>query len=287
MVRLISIAYAFVALFPTSCFAARVLVEETLLSTGTISSDEGWGGEFSRRRRSGPIPPSYAGVDTPPRHDCASEYTLGGVGRATLPDLIGDAHRWCRSDLVPEHLRVPERMRGLYWMKGLGLSDVAFCPSLAEWDAERLTARLPVWMTFVVGKQPEEEIPQLILDTSGMGSRATLMGFALGKHPLIYHIQFLNSSLTEAIIVPSAWLFRTISRHPMIQKDVTDDGTFTADHPGDIFDRPSFFFGRSFGSYEAVKVMYDDGTVKEDVVTAMRAAEIPNNVTYMRYAPTC
>jgi len=174
-------------------------------------------------------------------------------------------------------------MRGLYWMKGLALSDVAFCGSLAEWDAETLTARLPVWMTFVVGKKADDEIPPLIKLTSGTGFVARA---AMGK-ALTYHLQFTNSSLKEAIIVPSAWAFRTFTRHPLINEDVTHDGTLHADRPGDIFDRPSYFFGVKGGNYEAVKVMYDDGTLKPDVVSAMRADEAHKELTYMRYAPAC
>jgi len=265
MVRFFSTVFA---IAPLSCLAARVLVGETL--------------ETDLKNA-----PVYAGVDTPPRHDCASEYTLGGLGNDTLPDLLTHAHEWCNSALVPEHLRVPEVMRGFFWMKGLALSDVGFCGSLGEWDAQTLTVRIPVWMGFVVGREPGEDIPQLILDTSGMGSRFSAFGFALGRSPLIYNIRFTNSSLTEARIFPSARIFNMISRHPMVEKKATDDGTILSERPGDIFDRPSFFFGQFHGKYEAVKVMYDDGTFNEDRVTKMRAEELSGNFTYMRYAPSC
>merc|ERR1719183_3495530 len=72
----------------------------------------------------------YAGVDTAAHVNCGSEYTLGGMGSERLPDLLTHAHEWCNSDLVPEDRRVPEALRGLYWMKDLTLSDVAFCSSL-------------------------------------------------------------------------------------------------------------------------------------------------------------
>jgi len=268
MVRLFSSLLAFV---PLSCLAARVdVVGETVkthLKTDPVDS--------------------YFGVDSPVTHACGSEFTLGGLGSDTLPDLLTHAHEWCNSDLVPEHLRVPEKMRGLFWMKNLSISDIAFCGSLGEWDAETLTVRIPVWMGFIVGREPEEEVPQLILDVSGMGSRFTTFGFALGKSPLIYSIRFTDSSMTEARIYPSAFLFNLISRHPMIEKNVTDDGTLMSERPGDIWDRPSFFFGQFADKYEAVKVMYDDGTFNEERVSAMRAAEMNNNVTYMRYAPSC
>jgi hypothetical protein len=270
MVRLTLVASSFLALFPTSSFAARVSRE------GDLSTD---------KVDSATLP--YAGVDSPVNHDCGSEYTLGGLGSDTLPDLLTHAHEWCNSALVPEEKRVPEAMRGLYWMKGLALSDIAFCGSLGEYDPETFTVRIPVWMGFVVGREPEEEIPQLILDTSGMGSRFSIMGFALGRSPLIYSIQFTNSSLQEAVIVPSARIFNAISRHPMIALPATEDGSLASERPGDIFDRPSFMFGFYHGKYEAVKVMYDDGTLHPERVAAMRAAEMNKNVTYMRYAPTC
>lgn len=272
MVRFTLAASSFLALIPTFCFAARVQLESGDLSTDAVNSA---------------TPVAYAGVDTPPRHDCASEYTLGGLGSERLPDLLEHAHEWCNSDLVPEDKRVPEQMRGLFWMKGLALSDVAFCGSLGEWDAETLTVRIPVWMGFVIGRQPEEEVPQLALDTSGMGSRFSVMGFALGRHPLIYSIRFTNSSLKEAVIIPSARIFNAISRHPMIELPATEDGTLPSERPGDIWDRPSFMFGFYHGKYEAVKVMYDDGTLHHQRISAMRAQEMNSNVTYMRYAPTC
>lgn len=268
--RLSLVASSLLALFPASCFAARVSRE------GDLSTDA-----------TDPVTLPYAGVDTPPRHDCGSEYTLGGAGSDRFPDLLTHAHEWCRSDLVPEDKRVPEAMRGLYWMKGLALSDVAFCGSLGEYDPETFTVRIPVWMGFVVGREPDEEVPQLILDVSGMGSRFSVMGFALGRSALVYSIQFTNASLSEAVIRPSATVFNAISRHPMIELQATEDGTLKSERPGDIFDRPSFFFGFYHGKYEAVKVMYDDGTLHPERVAAMRASEMGNNVTYMRYAPTC
>merc|ERR1719446_1504527 len=126
-------------------------------------------------------------------------------------------------------------MRGLYWMKGLAISDIAFCGSLGEYDPETFTVRIPVWMGFVVGREPDEEVPQLILDVSGMGSRFSVMGFALGRNALVYSIEFTNSSLQEAIIIPSATIFNAISRHPMLEIQETADGTLASKHPGDLF----------------------------------------------------
>jgi len=284
MVRFTLVVLAFI---PTACVGARrarIAAEENALNTDTVSLETGDlstdidSSEWFRRRRTTtttPSIPGYAGVDSPTRRDCGSEYTLGGLGHETLPDLLTHAHEWCRSDIVPEHLRVPESLRGLYWMKDMPFSDIAFCGSLGEYDPETFTIRIPVWMGFVVGKEPDEEIPALLVHELSTGS------------PLIYSLVFTNSSMSEARIIPSNGLFNAISRHAMKELPETKDGTLKSERPGDIFDRPSFFFGFFRTDYEAVKVMYDDGSLNEEAVTAMRAKEMNNNVTYMRLAPSC
>jgi len=284
MVGLSLRAFCFSAVVPMSCFAARVNTED--VDEGQSTHQFG----IRRRRRGvsnlladGVTP--YVDVDTPAHFRCGSEYTLGGMGSDRLPDLLTHAHEWCRTDLVPEDRRVPDVLRGLFWMKDLALDDVAFCGSLGEWDAETLTARLPVWSTFVVGKQPEEEVPQLIEDIAGQGwSHRSLL---LGAHALIYSITFTNSSLTEAHISPSHHLFNAISTFPMLELQTTADGSFATERPGDLFSRPSFFFGREAPPYEAVKVMYDDGTLHMERISAMRADHMNDQVTYMRYGTTC
>lgn len=222
----------------------------------------------------------YGNVDSEAHFECASEYTLGGMGAERLPDLLTHAHEWCRSDIVPEDKRVPEVLRGLFWMKGLSLSDVAFCGSLGEWDAETLTARLPVWSTFIAGKETDEDVPSMIMSISGVRNRR--------KIPMIYSLQFTNSSLKEAEINPNARFLDAISYFPMYELSETADGSLTSEHPGDIWSRPSFFFHFfSPPPYEAVRVMYDDGTLNMDRASAMRADLVQREVTYMRYAPVC
>lgn len=283
MVRVTSLTFFLIATVPVPCSAARMSMETDSADDNT-QNDEFWG---RRRRRTDHMSDgSYVDIDEPAHFNCGSEYTLGGLGADRLPDLITSAHEWCRSDLVPSHKRVPEFLRGLYWMKDLFLSDVAFCGSLGEWDAETLTARLPVWSTFVVGKTPEEEVPRLIRDISGQGNSPRAL--ILGRHALIYSIAFTNSSFTEAQISPSHRLFDIISNFPMIALSSTKDGALSSEHPGDIFDRPSFIFGQSGGdAYEAVKVMYDDGTLNMERVSLMRSMRSADNMTYMRYAPSC
>lgn len=191
--------------------------------------------------------------------------------------------------MVPEDKRVPEFLRGLYWMKDLALTDIAFCPSLAEWNETTLTARMPVWASFVVGRESHEEVPQLIVDVSGKGKPWTLFGFGIGENVLIYSIQFTNRTFKEAIITPSAPIFNAISRHTMTELDQTPDGTIASEKKGDIFDRPSWFLGLNIDSknYEAVRVVDDDGNIHPQRAKMMRDAENPNGVTYMRYAPNC
>lgn len=271
MVRVAPVTLFFIATVPLSCSAARLSTESNDEFHMDVTTD--WG----RRSR--------VGVDQPAQFNCGSEYTLGGMGSDRLPDLLTHAHEWCRSDSMPEDQRVPEVLRGLFWMKDLTLSDIAFCGSLGEWNAETLTARLPVWSSFVVGKKPEEEVPALIEAIAGQGLHPSAL--ILGRHALVYSITFTNSSLTEAQISPSHNLFDRVSNFPMLELQTTADGSLSSERPGDIFSRPSFFFGRETAPYEAVKVMYDDGTLHMDRVSAMRAAKINDPVTYMRYAPTC
>lgn len=184
---------------------------------------------------------------------------------------------------------MPEFLRGLYWMKDLALADIAFCPSLAEWNETTLTARMPVWSSFVVGRQTYEEVPQLILDVSGKGKPWTLFGFGLGENVLIYSIQFTNDTFKEATITPSAPIFNAISRHTMTEVDQTPDGKVEKVEKGDIFDRPSWILGINFESknYHAVRVVDDEGNIHQQRAKMMRDAENPNDLTYMRYAPSC
>jgi len=292
MVGLSLRAFCFSAVVPMSCFAARVNIEDVDEGQLNVEDvDEGQSThQFIRRRRRGVSNlladgTPYVDVDTPAHFRCGSEYTLGGMGSDRLPDLLTHAHEWCRTDLVPEDRRVPDVLRGLFWMKDLTLADVAFCGSLGEWDAETLTARLPVWSAFVVGKEPEEEVPHLIELVAGQGLSASAL--LLGRHAMIYSITFTNSSLKEAYISPSHHLFDAISHFPMVELQTTADGSFATERPGDLFIRPSFLLGRPAAPYEAIKVMYDDGTLHMPRVSAMRADHINDQVTYMRYGTTC
>jgi hypothetical protein len=232
-----------------------------------------------------PLDPT--GVNTRPHYDCALETTLDKAKFPQFPDLLETAHEWCNSDLVPEEIRVPPFLRGLYWMKGLHLDDVAFCLGLAEWNAETLTARIPVWSSFVVGRQAWEEVPELTLETSGRGKPWTIHGFGIGDNVLIYSITFTNDTLKQAEIVPNAPIFRTVGYHDLREIDQTADGKIVSKKKGDIFDRNTWIVGIHTSWYEAVRVMDDNGVIDEEIATMMRATEANLNITYMRYAPTC
>jgi len=247
-----------------------------------VDSDVGKDGTCKCGRPSDPT-----GVNTRPHYDCALETTVDKAKFPKYPDLLETAHSWCNSDLVPEEIRVPKFLRGLYWMKGLALDDIAFCPGIAEWDAETLTARMPVWSSFVVGRQSWEEVPQLILDTSGRGKPWTLHGFGIGENVLIYSIKFSNNTFTQATITPNAPIFRTLGFHDMTEMDQTKDGKITSQKKGDIFERKTWMAGIQTKGYEAVRVMDDDGVIDQHIAAMMRETETKLNITYMRYAPSC
>lgn len=234
-------------------------------------------------------PEDPTGVNTQPHYDCAREFTIDKTKLPSYDDLLETAHEWCRSDLVPEEKRVPEVLRGFYWMKDLPLTDIAFCPSLAEWNATTRTARMPVWASFVVGRESHEEVPALILGVSGKGTLLTTPGekLMLGNTVLIYSIQFTDDTFKKAIITPNAPVFNTVTTHHMTELDQTPDGRIVSEKRGDIWDRPSWALGViSIKNYYAVRVMDDDGTIHEERAKMMREAE-NSDITYMRYAPTC
>jgi len=227
------------------------------------------------------------GVNTVPHYECGMETTVDQKKFPKLQDFILSAHSWCRSDLVPEEKRIPPFLRGLYWMKDLALDDIAFCPSLAEWDAATLTARMPVWSSFVVGRKSEEEVPQLILDVSGKGKPWTVKGFGIGSNILIYSIKLVNDTLKEGTIEASAPIFNSISYHTLKELDQTPDGKVVKEEPGDILERKTWMFGIQTKGYYAVRVMDDNGKIHEERAKMMREVEGKHNITYMRYPPNC
>lgn len=215
-----------------------------------------------------------------PGFQCASEYYFEGakdVDRFVLDDLVKDAHSWCNSDLVPEDKRVPSFLRGLFWMKDLKLDDVAFCPSLGEWDAKARSLKLAVWTHFVYRK--------------GKGVDVPLMAQAAAKLPLIYTITFIDDTFTKANIWTNKMWANALIRFPLDELNKTEDGQCVRKEQGDVWNRPSFFFKfyEPKGTrYYAVRVMYDNGTVRQDVYDHMKKAEERDDgSTFVRYDTQC
>lgn len=226
-----------------------------------------------------------------PGFHCPSDFYFEGQG--SLPDLVKEAHTWCNSDLVPADKRVPEFLRGLYWMKDLQLDDVAFCPSLGEWDPETRSAKLAVWTHFVFRKAEGDDVAEL-------AKGAAKVSFNWNK-PLVYTITFTDDTFTTANIVTNAPVMNFWIKFPLQELQQTEDGQVVSKKQGDVFDRPSFFGPNFFGTgwfktdalskdsrYYAVRVMDDDGTVHQDVYNLMKDAEKRDTgAVFVRYDTQC
>lgn len=167
---------------------------------------------------------------------------------------------------------------------------MAFCTSLAEWDDEKLTARLAVWTHFVALLHEGETVPKLLKEVAGVH----LFG------PLIYSLKFTNRTFKHADITTNFNGVNRVIEFPLIEIANTPDGTVQSETSGDIFDRPSYLFGRRMpivgdyfksmmaGRYFAVRIMSDKGKVHEGRYELMRLAEDPgNNKTYGRLDHDC
>jgi len=238
---------------------------------------------------------SYTPVDDlVPTFDCASRYYFKGAG--SLADIVETAHEWCRADLVPEDKRVPEFLRGLYWMKDLELPDVAFCPSLGEWEGrgggKGGTLKLAVWTHFVFRKEASEVV-------AGLAQKAAKLPFPISG-PLIYTIDFPDDSFTHASIYTNSVLINRFIKFPLEELPQTEDGKVVSQKKGDVWNRPSFFgfgiftdwlkFENSASRYYAVRVMDDDGTINQGTYSMMKKAEMSQTKeggSFVRYASEC
>lgn len=229
-------------------------------------------------------PKDFVAIDhmtTNARKECGTEFGFEGNeahAKLGLPDFLANAHEWCNSNLVPADKRVPERFRGLYWMKDLTLSDVAFCPSLGEYDNATKTIRLSVWNMFVFGKQPNEEVAKLAEEATA---------FLKVGGPLVYSIVFTNRSFTAANIYTSNSMLNTLINFPMYEIDETPDRTVKKVKDGDIFARPSSIAGFSQATYYAVRIMEDDGSPNLERYNLMKEQENPKGTTIVRYRSIC
>jgi len=220
-----------------------------------------------------------------------------------LPDFFEHAHEWCNSNLVPPEKRVPEFLRGLYWMKDLKLDDIAFCPSLGEWNATTRSLRLAVWTHFVFRRKKTGKLTNFARsftrnkgeeDVPLIAKKAAWIPFV--RKPLIYTITFSDDSFTYADIWTNSKVANTFIKFPLEEMTETDDKMIKKEKRGDIWNRPSFFglgslkFGAESQRYYAVRVMNDDGTVHRERYEMMKKAEndqTEEGENFVRYAHNC
>lgn len=169
---------------------------------------------------------------------CQEEYAL--------EELVARAPEWCNSSLVPAEKRLPKKLQGLFWLKGLPLSDVAACFSTGTWDQETLTATLTVWRDFIW--------------QDSLLTR-TLVGTVYNAE-FKYLIKFKDANLTDADIKPTGNLlfspvvttFAKVAEFPFIESP--------GGKPGDRWSRPSYFGIGDFkvltNEYEAWRVLDGD-----------------------------
>ncbi|CAK9083792.1 Putative O-acetyltransferase SAV0974 [Durusdinium trenchii] len=105
-----------------------------------------------------------------------------------LKDLVEKSKLLCNPRHVPENLRAPKKISGLYWLKGLPLPDVAACFSTGEWNQDTLTLKLTTWRDFYFKN-----------DFAGR----SLAG-ALYEASFAYLVKFKDDTLSEADITPTS-----------------------------------------------------------------------------------
>jgi len=165
-----------------------------------------------------------------------------------LEELIERGRRLCNPRHRPEATRPPDKIAGLFWLKGLPLPDVAACFSTGEWDAATLTLKLTVWSDFYFKN-----------DFMGRSVAA-----ALYQAGFYYVVKYKDEKLDEAEIKPASErpisstvvsAFGAISDFPILeQKGLTT--------PGSRWTRPSYFGVSDYkvltNEYEAWKVLDAD-----------------------------
>jgi hypothetical protein len=230
--------------------------------------------------------PDYVEIDDQvPTFNCPIEMAFGN--QDGVRDMVEAAREWCDASKLPEGMRVPPHMRGLYWMKDLPLQDVAFCTSLAEFDPETLTAKLAVWEHFVFRRHEGEKVPHLV-------KKAAHLHLA-GGYPLTYTLKFSNDTLRYADIKTNSAVINPFINFPLIEVEKTPDETCVSHAPGDIFSRPCFFGLDALGAttdfgeapYYAVRIMDGDGKLNEENYKLMQEAEAPTGDKFVRYAQMC
>lgn len=210
----------------------------------------------------------------PMKKGCVTETWFGGA--KGVPDLVESASEWCSSKHVPEDKRVPNDFpfRGLYWMMNIKLSDVAFCPSRGEWDKETQTLRMTVWKDFVFRKTGAEKVHGL----------TKLVTWCSAGGPLVYKMRFSNN-FTNAKITTNNGAYNQLIKFPMEELAETPDGEVKSSATGDVYSRPSFFFGveAKFAQYYAVRIMEEGGRVNLANYKLMQKKEWYMGGTFVNY----
>lgn len=209
------------------------------------------------------------------KYDCPTESYFGSI-RPDLPDFAATALQWCNSKLVPKDKLVPESLRGLYWMKGSNPTDVAFCTTRAEWDAEKLTAKLSPWTDFVWRKRDDEVVPAALMTKSHQS-----------KFGSVYTMQFSNESLTYANITANVGAINWFVNFPLMEVQQTDDGRVVSTKKGDLFARPSSVMGKRIAKYFAVRIVDDDGDINQDWYDQFKEADHEVGTSFVRYEQDC
>lgn len=227
--------------------------------------------------------PAYVPIaDLFPHFNCAWEVQ-------SLDEFVARAHEWCDSKFVPADKRVPEKMRGFYWFKGLGIQNFGFCPSLGEWDPKAKTLKMSPWTHFVYHKSPSKSFDGYQVAKMAYTDSHFDSGVRFGSGHLVYTMTFQNDDMKYADIVPNQALMAATSKYTLVELDETPDKKAKSKVPGDIYDRPCYMFGKynatDFFHYYAIRIMYDDGTINNDNLALMKETEPSNPI--VRYAQTC
>mmetsp|Transcript_94422 Transcript_94422/g.224919 ORF Transcript_94422/g.224919 Transcript_94422/m.224919 type:complete len:1533 (+) Transcript_94422:40-4638(+) len=177
-----------------------------------------------------------------------------------LKDFVERGKALCNPRHLPESLRPPKKVAGLYWLKGLPLPDVAACFSTGEWNQATLTLKLMVWKDFFFKN-----------DFTGRSLAASV--YQTGAY---YLVKYKDETLSEADITPhasrlaspAALAFAAISSFPLVEQT----GLTT---PGSRYTRPSYFGIADYkvltSEYEAWKILDADlQPVPDNVATMMK-----------------
>lgn len=183
----------------------------------------------------------------------------------TMEEMVSKAAEWCDVKRLPEKLRPPKKLQGLFWMKDYIASDIAFCGSLGRWDEKKLMLTVPIAEAFMFFNNPRGKTFQ----SNGKG--------------VVHNFIFTSDKLDYARVKPgpgSGGL--PTNKMGMTMFGVFGDFGFKelpADNPGDLWDRTNSF-GKGHlkikdtkvSSYTAVRLIDgDQNQVKKSIDMLMKA----------------